>query len=501
VELEKITVIVLIFIIFSLPIILFRAKTGKVSLPIVEMDTPDYLPGIMIINVSEDTWIGSNALPSGCQWEPCSNGEQYCEKNCTFSHKSCYDSYGEGGAYGTFIWVNHPGGISSGSCGQEYDDKRTYLWFNMSEGRTTKGNVIDIPWYLIKNATIKLWVNSANCGSNNVTLRPVLPNDNKNTMNETIHNLVWNNHYYYVSGDYYNENVTFFGSEIQRMCPTTNTTSGWNVTDYVINQTKYGNDVFVQLSSSGGTGWSVKFSSKEHSNTSQRPYLQIELNAPVCGDGYCTPLNESAGDCPQECTPTNYIEVNGTTFAQLTAINITGWSANSSSEIYLWNDYNGTLQQMLPSGTGAQTNITLSSNLNVGVYNVSCNSTWNSTLSTKSFTVVTTTTVPPQPSGNGGGGGGGGGVVKTTTTTSTTTSKTTTTTTQTTTTTTVTTTTTIPVKVPLSFWEMKIPLWMILVTVLILVIIVALFYVIRRRRREKLTILDVNLDDYSYDYE
>ena len=88
----------------------------------------------------------------------------------------------------------------------------------------------------------------------------------------------------------------------------------------------------------------------------------------------------------------NYIEVNGTTFTQPEAINITGWTDNSSSETYLWNDYTGSIQSMLPSGVGSQTNIILSSNLNAGVYTVYCNSTWNSTLVWKSFSVVSTTT-------------------------------------------------------------------------------------------------------------
>ncbi|MCX6821889.1 MAG: hypothetical protein NTW30_03880 [Candidatus Aenigmarchaeota archaeon] len=88
----------------------------------------------------------------------------------------------------------------------------------------------------------------------------------------------------------------------------------------------------------------------------------------------------------------NYIEVNGTTFTQPEAINITGWTDNSSSETYLWNDYNGTFQPMLPNGTGTQTNITLSSNLNTGDYTVYCNSTWNSTLAWKSFSVASVTT-------------------------------------------------------------------------------------------------------------
>ncbi len=93
----------------------------------------------------------------------------------------------------------------------------------------------------------------------------------------------------------------------------------------------------------------------------------------------------------------NYIEVNGTNFTQSEIINITGWSDNSSSDIYLWNDYTGTLQSMLPTGNGTQTNITLSYDLNTGVYEVSCNSTYNSTLSTKTFSVLSVTTTITVP--------------------------------------------------------------------------------------------------------
>jgi hypothetical protein len=137
--------------------------------------------------------------------------------------------------------------------------------------------------------------------------------------------------------------------------------------------------------------------------------------------------------------------VNGTTFTQPAAINITGWSGNSSSETYLWNDYNGTLQLMLPSGAGVQTNITLSSNLNVGVYNVSCNSTGNSTLASKSFTVATTTTtIPPTTTPEDDGGDTTTTtIVNTTTTTSTITTATPVTTTEVTTVISETTTTTI----------------------------------------------------------
>ena len=99
----------------------------------------------------------------------------------------------------------------------------------------------------------------------------------------------------------------------------------------------------------------------------------------------------------------NYIEVNGTVFIQPEAINITGWSGNLSSETYLWNNYTGAIQSMPPNGTGVQTNITLSSNLNLGVYRVSCNSTGNSTLVSKSFTVATasaTTTIQDDDDNN-----------------------------------------------------------------------------------------------------
>ena len=99
----------------------------------------------------------------------------------------------------------------------------------------------------------------------------------------------------------------------------------------------------------------------------------------------------------------NYIEVNGTVFIQPEVINITGWSGNLSFETYLWSNYTGTIQSMPPNGTDVQTNITISSNLNLGVYEVSCNSTGNSTLVSKSFTVATasaTTTIQDDDDNN-----------------------------------------------------------------------------------------------------
>jgi hypothetical protein len=116
----------------------------------------------------------------------------------------------------------------------------------------------------------------------------------------------------------------------------------------------------------------------------------------------------------------NYIEVNGTTFIQSEIINITGWSGNSSSYTYLWNNYTGTIQSMRPDGIGVQTNITSSSNLNVGCYSVYCNSTWNSTLASKTFNVATMTTSTPTTAPNGNNEG-----VTTTTSTTTTISTTT----------------------------------------------------------------------------
>jgi magnesium-transporting ATPase (P-type) len=98
---------------------------------------------------------------------------------------------------------------------------------------------------------------------------------------------------------------------------------------------------------------------------------------------------------------------------------------------------------MLPNGPGVQTNITQSSNLNLGVYNVSCNSTWNSTLASKIFTIATvaTTTTVEDEDENGNGGTTITTVVNTTTTT---TSLITTISATTTTNTTIITTTTIP---------------------------------------------------------
>jgi hypothetical protein len=90
----------------------------------------------------------------------------------------------------------------------------------------------------------------------------------------------------------------------------------------------------------------------------------------------------------------NYIEINETTFNQPEIINITCLSDNSSSIIYLWSNYTGDIQ-LISSGIGIQNNITNSSDLNYGDYNVYCNSTWNSTLIWKTFSVVSliTTTI------------------------------------------------------------------------------------------------------------
>jgi hypothetical protein len=63
-----------------------------------------------------------------------------------------------------------------------------------------------------------------------------------------------------------------------------------------------------------------------------------------------------------------YIEINGTTFTQPEIINITCWSDNSSSTIYLWNNYTGDIH-LFSSGIGIQTNITNSSDLTSGDYN------------------------------------------------------------------------------------------------------------------------------------
>ena len=88
-------------------IVLFSGKSTGYFLPIIKLDGGgDYIPGIMIVNISEDTWIGNGLLPGGCQWpgSTCSNGEKYCEANCTFSHGGCLN-VGE-----DKIWVGKGGG-------------------------------------------------------------------------------------------------------------------------------------------------------------------------------------------------------------------------------------------------------------------------------------------------------------------------------------------------------------------------------------------------------
>ncbi len=494
---------------------------------------------------------------------------------------------------------------SGGACGTFNDNKYSYLFFNLSRGLTNDGNFVKVPWYLVKNATLKIWAlnefyKNYDARGPAILVKPVLQSWDENT-------LYWQQHYHNDTPNTCDLNATtFVGDNMCEACHdaagagaasccaggnfTTNSTVEFNITSYVINQSKYNNNADLTLvSSDGSSSWQVSFSSKEWSNSyGLKPYLEIYLNDAYCGDGYCTSLNETFANCPQDCSNINYIEVNGTTFIQPAAINITCWSSNSSVYTYLWNNYTGAIQSMLPNGTGTQTNITQSSRLSTGVYSVYCNSTWNSTLASKSFTVVSaenyievngttfiqpaainitcwssnssvytylwnnytgaiqsmlpngtgtqtnitqssrlstgvysvycnstwnstlasksftvvtsTTTTTVSGGGDGGGGGGGGGI----TTTKLTTTYTTTTFVKTTTSTIVTsalqTTTTIPVKVSLKIWEIKVPLWIILVTILIVTIIVAIFYVIIKRR-DKVTVLDVKLDDYNYDYE
>jgi hypothetical protein len=87
----------------------------------------------------------------------------------------------------------------------------------------------------------------------------------------------------------------------------------------------------------------------------------------------------------------NYIEVNGTFFTIPEVINITGWTSNSSSDIYLWNNHTGELR-LMASGIGIQTIIINSSDQKPGNYSVFFNSTSNSTLEWKTFSILSITT-------------------------------------------------------------------------------------------------------------
>lgn len=81
--------------------------------------------------------------------------------------------------------------------------------------------------------------------------------------------------------------------------------------------------------------------------------------------------------------PVNYIQVNGTSFSFWDAINVTGWSDSLTAIVQLFRN-----MTRIQNGTGVQTNISSRGQVfGAGTWNVSANSTYNSTLEWKTFTV------------------------------------------------------------------------------------------------------------------
>jgi hypothetical protein len=121
--------------------------------------------------------------------------------------------------------------------------------------------------------------------------------------------------------------------------------------------------------------------------------------------------------------PKNYLQINGTTFTQPQAINITGWCDDLSKTTYIYKNASSKNPDFLmQKGTGKQYNISLSSAWTAVWWNISVNSTDNATLEWRTFRVVgtstsitstTTTSTGVTTTGittiqySGGGGGGG----------------------------------------------------------------------------------------------
>jgi len=130
--------------------------------------------------------------------------------------------------------------------------------------------------------------------------------------------------------------------------------------------------------------------------------------------------------------PKNYLQINGTTFTQPQAINITGWCDDLSKTTYIYKNVSSKNPDFLmQKGIGKQYNISLSSAWNAVWWNISVNSTDNKTLEWRTFRIVSTSTSTTS-------------TISTSTTSISTTSTTSTTSTSTSSTTTSTTTTTIP---------------------------------------------------------
>jgi hypothetical protein len=257
-----------------------------VSLLFIFSVRADYIPSTVIVNVSDDTTAGFNYSPC-CQF---------------YDRDGCDDSFYDLTIKG---WNTGAGGVCQGST---QDKMMSQLWFNMSRGLTAEGNYFQIPTYLIKNVTMKLWVTSTQnmWGDNNIHVYGINYSYNgenagnfmsswtpsKTFFTNNLHNPVW----------YDNDGNEITSLLIPSLTP--NTTVGLNITNYTINMSEQNKDVVVSMEM-GQSYYSASFMSTEglaYYGYGIAPYLEIQLNPVVCGDGYCTPINETLDNCPQDCS-------------------------------------------------------------------------------------------------------------------------------------------------------------------------------------------------------
>jgi hypothetical protein len=305
----------------------------------------DYISGTMIVNVSDDTFAGFH-------YTPC------CE---FYNRDGCGSTYND---LSITEWNTQAGGVCQGAA---KNLKIAQFWFNMSQGLTAEGNYVQVPWYLVKNATMKLWVTSMGWDSQGrggpVSLYGINywynGENTGNFMSSWTPNKTWNTGNTHKSG-WYGDELTYASRNINTNPLVVNTTSEWNVTDYVKNITQQNKDVMLTVEMSQGYH-SASFMSKEGVVTygyGHSPYLEIELNPAVCGDGNCTPVNETARSsyCWQDCGPmttdlslylngthNNRYYLNGTYVNFTVETNVTGLEVNLTTNMTTgWTNQSGT---------------------------------------------------------------------------------------------------------------------------------------------------------------
>jgi hypothetical protein len=113
-------------------------------------------------------------------------------------------------------------------------------------------------------------------------------------------------------------------------------------------------------------------------------------NCPTCAGCSVVSTTSTSTTTTTTTIPINYIIVNGTTFTQPTAINVTGWSDALATTTKMWRNATSKLsgQFLMQSGTGKIYNVSLSSTWTAGYWNVSVNSTNNATLEWGTFLVL-----------------------------------------------------------------------------------------------------------------